>query len=131
MPKQIFHEVELKDLGESIPEINESLYKMYIQIATFAGHKILGLICGSETAKILVNLPGSQLQLQELEFYKMGYHGTTPLYVDSSIGDCDILVVCKTAIEKIRVKGLNEPYCSVRQEPDGMGATEACETCTG
>jgi hypothetical protein len=105
--KKNYHEVNLKDLGESLAEINESLYKMYIQIAMFAGHKILGLICGPETAKILVNLPGDQKQLQELEFYKMGYNGITPIYVDMSLGAGDILVVCKTAIEKIRVKDLH------------------------
>lgn len=112
--KKIYHEISVADLGNTLAEINDGLYKLYIQIATFAGHKILGLICGKESAKILVNLPGSQLNLQELEFYKMGYHGITPIYVDASLGDCDILVVCKKAIEKIRLKVLpDEPNSSV------------------
>jgi len=116
MPKQIYHEVNVADLGDTLSEINESLFKMYIQIATFAGHKIMGLISGPELAKLLVNLPGdSQKELKDHPFYKMGHHGVIPIFVDASLGENDVIVVCKGGIEKIRVSYERQATDAARQ----------------
>lgn len=107
--KKILHEVRLSELNpenRTLSEHNEELFKLFLQIALLNGHKIQGLVCGQETAKMLQNLPGSGKELKEDSFYKMGYHGIIPMYVDTSLGDADILVICKKGIEKIRVLDL-------------------------
>lgn len=110
MAKKIFHEFTLTELpnlrDQTVPEFNDALYRLYLEIAKFNGHKIVSLIAGQGAAELLVNLPGDQKSLKNEEFYKMGFHGVLPIYVDTNLGRGDILVVCKYGTEKIRVSGL-------------------------
>jgi hypothetical protein len=110
MTKKIFHEFNLNELpdlrNQTVPEYNDALYKLYLEIAKFNGGKLVCLIAGPGADELLVNLSGNQKELKDEEFYKMGNHGAVPIFVDKSLGRGDILVVCKYGTEKIRVQGI-------------------------
>lgn len=101
--KQIFHERKLSELGQEISEINESLYGLFLQIRMFSGQKMICLIAGSGISKILFNLPGLVGELKEEPFYLLGNHNTLRIYCDSSLGVGDIIIVCKSGTEKIKI----------------------------
>ncbi len=104
--RNIYHErtlAELEPFNDSVGEINEALFRFYMGVALVNGHKMLALIAGKNVAEIIANLSGSQKELKDEPFYKMGYHGIIPIFVDASLGVNDILIVCKKGIEKLRI----------------------------
>lgn len=111
--KKVFHEFNsLQELPyiedgstATIPEYNDALFRLYLEISKFNGGKVVSVIAGPGVAEMIVLMPSGQKELKDEEFYKMGYHGTLPIFVDKSLGKGDILVVCKYGTEKIRVKG--------------------------